>query len=296
MWASFAFLLLAASPDQSLSTIEELIAAGKHGPALELLARTPDSLKRRLLASQAYGGLGDAAGAVKEAEAALSFDPKSEAAHLQLGQIFLTHNTPAAAVDIFSEALALHPQSLLLLLGRGIALKDLTRYDEAEKDLLICLRLKPGLALAFDALATVYIHSKRFEDARLLADEFKSLRPEDYRSYYFSAAAREGMQASVQEVEPLLMESIRLNPDYAASRALLGKVQLHDGRTNPAILSLEYAERLRSDYSPAVLLLAQAYRKAGRLGESAAAFQRVRELKEKEQTPRPSLRYHRGQK
>lgn len=60
-------------------------------------------------------------------EAALALDPRSEAAHLQLWQIFLGHHTPRAAADIFTDALALHPDSFLLRLGRGLAYKDCPR-------------------------------------------------------------------------------------------------------------------------------------------------------------------------
>lgn len=294
VWVALAALLLATPPDRSAAIIEELIASGKHQQALDLLARSPGSVQHRLLSSQAYEGLGDAASAVREAEAALALDARSEAAHLRLGQIFLAHNTPEAALDIFSEALTLLPESVLLRLGRGLALKDLTRYEEAEKDLLGCLASKPGLSLAFDALATVYLHTKRFDDARVLADQFRATRPADYRGYYFAAAAREGLTHPRAAIEPLLVESIRLNPEYAASHGLLGKLRLLDGRTQEAITSLEQALRLRPDFTPAALHLAQAYRKAGRPADASAAFLKVRELKEKEQAPRPSLKYHRG--
>src|ERR1700687_1390516 len=100
-----------ASAQDALRSAESLIAAGRYEPALATLrqnsARTarcplqgPDvpGLKERsgphLLASKAYEGLNDPSQAVAEAEAALNLEPRSEAAHLQLGQIFLTHNTP----------------------------------------------------------------------------------------------------------------------------------------------------------------------------------------------------------
>jgi tetratricopeptide (TPR) repeat protein len=289
-----AVLLLLAATEDPLLTTEKLIAEGKYQQALALLAPEPASFRRHLLASKAYDGLNDPARAVEQAEAALNLDPRSEAAHLQLGQIFLGHNTPQAAADVFGDALQLHPESFLLRLGRGLAWKDLMRYEEAEADLRICLSRRPDFPIAFDALATVYLQGKRFEDLQTLADAFRARNPKDYRGPYFAAAARDGGKTGDPAIDPLLDESIRLNPNFAASHALVGKRKLAAGDIAAAIPSLEQALRLRPGYSPAALHLAQSYQKAGRTADAANAFRRVREIKEKEQTPPPSLTYHRG--
>src|SRR4051812_17694188 len=76
---------------------EKQLAAGQFQEALRSLAliqeRTADW---HILASRAYDGLNDPTRAVAEAEAALAINPRNEAAHVQLGLIFLAHNTPAA--------------------------------------------------------------------------------------------------------------------------------------------------------------------------------------------------------
>jgi tetratricopeptide (TPR) repeat protein len=293
----FLAAFFAMAPADTYVAIEKLIAANDFRAALTDLERRPaDSVQWHLLVSKSYDGLKDAARAVEHAEKALALDARSEAAHLQLGQIFLSHNTPAAALDIFSEALSILPESLFLRLGRGLALKDLSRYDEAEAEFKTCLRMNPKFPLAFDSLATVLIHSKRFEDAVGAADDYRGKFPEDFRGPYFAAAGREGLKLDPRQIVSLLRESIRLNPGFAASHALLGKVLLETGKTENAIDSLETAVRLRPDYTPAMLYLAQAYRKARRESDAARTFARVRELKEKEQAPAPSLRYHRGKK
>ena len=289
MLFSLAFQL--ALPPQG--SIEKLIASGKYREALTLLSTMPADARSHLLASKAYDGLNDPARAVQEAEAALALDPRQETAHLQLGQIFLGHNTPQAALEVFSEALTLLPDSLLLRLGKGLALKDLARYDEAETELRVCLGRKPDFPLAFDTLATVYLHAKRFEDLQRVSGEYRARYPNDYRGSYFAAAALDGL-LQPKPIEPLLAESIRLNPTFAAAHALLGKVKLQSGDAAAAIPELEQAMRLRPDYAPAALHLAQAYQKAGRDADAARAFERLRDLKEKERMPKPALRYHRG--
>ena len=289
-------LLFLATPEDSLLTTEKLIAEGEFGKALDLLGAQPTSFGQHLLASKAYDGLNNPAEAVRQAEAALALVPRSEAAHLQLGQIFLSHNTAEAALDVFSEALTLLPDSLMLRLGKGLALKDLARYPEAETELLACLTRQPELAIAFDALGTVYLHSKRFEELARAAGEFRMRRPGDYRGAYFSAVALDGLKRAPIDIETLLSESLRINPRFAAAHALLGKTRLQAGDARGAIPPLEMALRLRPNYGPAALHLAQAYQKVGRERDAERAFQKVRELKEQERTPAPSLLYHRGKR
>src|SRR5437879_2432858 len=108
------------------SAVEKMLAAGQYRAALAHLEQAKDHPPAwHVLASKAYDGLNDPAQAVQEAEAALALDPRSEPAHAQLAGIFLSHNTPSAALDIFSAALQLLPQSTLLRLGKGLALKEL---------------------------------------------------------------------------------------------------------------------------------------------------------------------------
>lgn len=293
MRAALAILLFALAEDP-LRTSEKLIAEGRYQQALDTLRSAPTGSRRHLLASRAHDGLNRPADAVREAESALAINPRDEAAHLQLGQIFLSHHTPAGALEIFTDALTSIPDSLLLRLGKGLALKDLARYDEAEPELRECLRRKPDFPIAFDALATVLLHSKRFEDLQKLADNYRHDYPSDFRGFYFAAAALDGLTDFDEQMAPLLSRSIQLNSNFAAAHGLLGKMKMRAAGPKAAIPHLEEAVRLRPDYSPAVLQLAQAYQRGGRESDAARVFQTLRELKERERIPPPSLLYHRG--
>jgi tetratricopeptide (TPR) repeat protein len=271
------------------SAVEKMLVTGQYRAALAQLEQAKERpASWHVLASKAYDGLNDPAQAVKEAEAALALEPGSEPAHVQLGGIFLSHNTPAAALDIFTEAQELFPRSLVLRLGKGLALKELQRYDEAERDLAGCW---PN-AVAFDALATVYLHRLKFGEAKDLAARFIAANPDDCRGYYFLAAAKDGLQEN--GARELAGESLRRKPDFAASHALLGKLLLREGELEAAVRSFEQAIRYRPDLTQAHLQLAQAYKKLGRDADAAREFAVVRELKDKEAQPVPALRYHRG--
>jgi len=243
-----------------------------------------------VLASKAYGAMNVPARAVAEAEAALRLNPRSEAAHVQLGYIFLSRNTPLAAVEIFSEAASMFPQSVVARLGKGLALKELQRYDEAEKVLAACW----PHPLAFDALATVLLQRSKFSEAKELAARFIREQPDDYRGYYFLAASKDGLQEP--DAREAVRQSLARKADFAASHALLGKMLLRAGELDGAVGSFEEAIRHRPDLIQAHLQLAQTYRKLGRAAEAKREFAIVRDLTQKEAQPKPSLRYHRGQK
>lgn len=294
MWIVAVLALFAQAPADPFRSIEKLIAAGEYRNALATLEKQPDTFERHLLASKAHDGLNDPAHAVAEAEAALQFQPRSEAAHLQLGQIFLSRNTPQAALDIFTEALSYHPGSYLLHAGRGLALKDLTLYEDAEKELTQCLKRKPAFGICFDGLATVYLHTKRFADLAEISARHQQAAPGDYRGPYFAAVAANALNAAPSEVRKSLERSIKINPNFAASHALLGRLHLRNNELAAAIQSLETAARLRPDYPPALLNLAQAYKRANRDADANRAFEMLRQANERERQGKPALIFHRG--
>jgi tetratricopeptide (TPR) repeat protein len=280
-----------------LPDVEKLLGAGQYQQALAELDKLPSRTARwHLLRSKAYDGLHNPARAVEEAQLALDLDPRQESLHLHLAQIFLSRNTPQPAFEILSEAQELFPDSLLVRLGKGLALKELLRYDEAEKELLECLRRQSDLTLAFDALGSVYLSSKRFEDGLQAAERYRQDNPNDFRGYYYVAAFRDGLKLDPPETEALLRRAIRMQPEFAAAHALLGKVLLDGERAQEAVRSLEEAIRLRPDYSPPHYHLAMAYRRLGRLDDAERASRLFSELKDKERQPAPTLLYRRGKR
>lgn len=292
LWALWVFFSPAV-PD--FANIEAALSRGEYRNALQQLSSLETRNSRwHLLASKAHDGLNDPAKAVSEAEEALKLDPGQPANHVQLAQIFLSRNTPAAALEILTEAGNLFPNVFIIRLGKGLAFKELQLYQQAEQELQWCLARQPAAVLPFDALATVYIQQSRFEDAQKLATDFIKQNASDYRGYYFLAAANDGLLLPAEQTMQLLTQSLDRNQSFAAAHALMGKLLLKTDKTREAVKHLTRATELRPDLVQAHLNLARAHRTLGEAAAAAREFEIVRQLKAKEQEPIPSLRYHRG--
>jgi protein O-GlcNAc transferase len=287
-------LILLAQAQASLAIVERALAHGQYAAALdELKAKPANTFHWHLLASKAYDGVNDPKQAVIEAEAALALEPRNESAHLQLGQIFLSRNTPEAAYEVFSEALEIFPQSFVVRLGKGLALKEMGRYQESIAELRQCMAERKDSGLTFDALGTAMLHSQDFVELQKIAQEFVKNAAGDYRGYYYLATAREGLNLDDKESLQLLGTSIRLNPKFAASLSLMGKIRLRHNEAAAAMALLEQAVGLRPDHVMSHLTLAKAYKALGKESEARQEFELVRSLREKDRLPRPTLLYRR---
>lgn len=246
-----------------------------------------------LQASRTFDRLKDPAKAVSEAQAAIELAPNELPGYLQLGQIFLAYNTPAPAVDVFAKALQIAPDSLIARIGEGLALKGIRHYHQAETEFLACLQRDPHSAVAFDGLASTYIGALDYIKLAAASQQYMDTNASDYRGYYYLATARDHEEQDNAETEKLLRKALELNPNFAASYALLGKVLLQQNRAAESVATLERSIQLRADYPPAHFYLGNAYRKLGRAAEAAREYEVVRKLND-ERDSTPSLRYHQG--
>jgi tetratricopeptide (TPR) repeat protein len=292
VWA----LLLWFAPDPALiREVQQSIDAGRYQLALERLSSSEArDAQWYLLASRAWDGLNNPARAVEEAENALRLAPEQLPYHLNLAQIFLSRNTPEAALEIFTEAENMFPGNFLIRLGKGLARKEMQVYGEAEEDLGWCLDRQPASAIAFDGLATVYLHLMRFENLIDVSTTFLKHNSTDYRGYYFLAAGRDGASLPDEETRRLLAESLKRNPGFAAAHVLMGKVLLRESRPGEALGYLKRAAELRPDLPQTHLLLVKALRLTGDEAGAERHRRLLNELNAKGREATPGLRYGRG--
>ena len=149
----WALLFSFFAPGTEFDIIERALSAGNYRGALEQLSTFASRDARwHILASRAWDGLNDPAKAIAEAEEALKLEPGKPGYHVHLAQIFLSRNTPKAALEILTEADSQFPNVFVIRLGKGLALKELQRYEDAEHELHVvsyeASRVTPGVRRA----------------------------------------------------------------------------------------------------------------------------------------------------
>ena len=289
--ASLLIVSACSASAQDLSEAERLLAAGNPEQALAALESVaPRPAAWHLLASRVFDQLDQPVRAAAEAEEAVDLDPSSEASHLQLGQVLLTNNNPAAARETFAQALERFPDSPLLRVGLGLALNRLQLYEEAEPVFRVVLQGQPALGIALDGLVEACMAQVRYDAVSAAVTKFVAANPDDYRGYYYSALAGDKTGLPPAAAENLLRKSIQRHATHAPSHALLGKILLQQGRPEEAALTLEGAIRLRPGDAFGHLHLARAYRRLGRDADADRHAERVKELEGERGQPAPVLR------
>jgi tetratricopeptide (TPR) repeat protein len=175
--------------------------------------------------------------------------PDSAGARSNLGMALVRDGFDlTGALEQFSEAIRLQPQSAPLHLNKGRVLKDLNRTDEARIDLEAACQIQP-----------------------------------DYPEALFLLAQVEKQLGNIQLSTEALGHLVFLEPSNADAQLLLGRNLLSLGKTEEAIHHLQIAVGVNSNSQDALYTLAQALGKAGK-PEAKLYMERFQQLKQQVET------------
>jgi tetratricopeptide (TPR) repeat protein len=213
---------------------------------------------------------GNYVNAVNQYELAAHMDP-SEPNIFDWGSEFLAHQTPNAAIVVFSEGVRRYPRSARLALGLGLAFYLRSRYDDAVKAFVRGIDLDPSDARPY------YFLSKTYDRAPSQADEvverfrrFAELRPRDAQAIlYYAISLWKGRRpetspAYLDQVESLLKKVIALDPSSSDAHLQLGNLYSQRKRYTEAVPEYQEALRLSPDLYDAHFRLGQAYSHLGK--------------------------------
>jgi tetratricopeptide (TPR) repeat protein len=176
-----------------------------------------------------------------------------------LAQLYAATGGLPQAVTSLGEALDLAPEQVGLRITRGAMLFELTRYDEARKELERVLRESPRAGLAHYYLAAVERATGKLSDAETSAATAVSLVPEEARAPLDS-----------EEYDP-----------HTAALHLLAEIRFARGANPEELLR---AVLLREPQHPSAhYLLARALLSRGRKEEADAELLRFRAIKRAEE-------------
>jgi tetratricopeptide (TPR) repeat protein len=183
------------------------------------------------------------------------------------GEQAMLDDRPHAAVDAFSEALALRPGSMVGRYRRGEAFAALGRTDEALTDLTEARRLAPGSREPLEALGRLADQQgKPDEAASWYAEAASQLTVADPKLLYALALARFRSGVPAAAIEPL-NRALSRDPSMAEAHYLLGLAARDAGLYDESAAAFEQAIRLSPSLVSARAELAELFYERGRVAD-----------------------------
>ncbi len=257
------------------------------GVAQETISKGQQKAELHNLLAQAHEGNGQTVEAYNALRAATRLDPKDENNYLDLATLCVDHANYELGLEIVDIGIRNIPQSDRLYFQRGTLLAMTGQPSQAVKDFETAGKLSPQKNLPVVARAVVLLELGEAPQAVALLRRTAAVSPNDYLVQYILGEAlnRSGPAAgSDEEKEAVraLEKSVSLNPEFAASRAVLGKLLLRRNQTDRAIAELEKALDLDPNETSSLYQLALAYRKKGALERAKELFAKVDRVKSEE--------------
>jgi tetratricopeptide (TPR) repeat protein len=254
--------------------------------AQEFISKGHRKAELHNLLSQAYEGTGQTIEAYNALRTATQIDPKDENNYLDLATLCVDHANYELGLEIVNIGIRNLPQSDRLYFQRGTLLAMTGQPSQAVKDFEVAGKMSQKNLPAV-ARAVVLLELGETAKAVALLRQTATGSPDDYLVQYVLGEAlnRSGpAAASAEEIEAIraLEKSVGLNPDFAASRAVLGKLLLRRNETDRAITELEKSLELDPKETASLYQLALAHRKKGNLDRAKELFAKVDGVKSEE--------------
>lgn len=236
--------------------------------AQKLMAEGQRTSELYQLLSTAYEKVGKSVDAYNALRTATLADPENEENYLELVALCVDHVNYDLALEIANVGLQHVPRSYHLLLERGAVRAMKGQYADAVRDIHAAAALEPGKDLPYFAESMALMELDRMKESIQLLRQRVAIHPNDYLTLYalgeaLNQAGPAPGSAQAKEAINALERSVRLNPGFAPSRAILGTLLLASGKLNPAISQLNAAMRLDPEDLRPAYGLARAYRREG---------------------------------
>ncbi len=236
---------------------------------IQSMLKTQNAAELHGLLADVEEGAGDYRRAAAEYQIAAQIDP-SEDHIFDWGTEFLLHQTYDPAITILVHGVDLHPRSLKLNVGFGIALYLDQQYDKGLKQLCLATDLNPYEKWPYLFLGSSYAAlSSRFEtdEVKKRLKRFAVDQPRNARAlYYYAVSLWDRNQASEQdasEAQSLLKKAVELDPSFADAHLQLGIFYSDRGNYHGAVGELLSALAVQPNLTVAHYHLAQAYTRTG---------------------------------
>jgi tetratricopeptide (TPR) repeat protein len=233
---------------------------------LQMMAADDKAELHNLLANVDERG-GDRLAAAEEYQRAAHMDPTED--HLfDWGDNLLQLHAYEEATQVFTAALARHPESARLHVGLGIAQYSRGQHEDAVKSFCAAADLAPSDPRPYQFLGEMYGVAPALgrEITERLA-RFATAHPRNgLAQFHYAMSLWKGSAAppsDLRQVEALLRRAVALDRTLVKGFLQLGILLSDEQRYQEAIPQLRAAARLEPDLAQAHYRLAQAYQRTG---------------------------------
>ena len=183
------------------------------------------------------------------------------------GDAAMARHQLAVAIEAFSGALTLRPESMLAHLRRGDTYRRQGQLEAARRDLLRASALDPTAPQPLALLGDVAIAEGRYQDAATFYRRELALDDRDERVLYTLALAL-FEAGQLGDAHDAVQRALALDDRVVEAHHLLGVILLARERPREALAPLAKAVALDAGFAPAREALAAAFDKAGRRRDS----------------------------
>ena len=242
--------------DEARAQIARMMSASENAELLNLLGDLEQRAGNFVAAAEPY-------------QRAAHMSPTEE--HLfDWGNNLLQLRSFGAADEVFTAAIARHPQSARLHVGLAIARYSQGRYEDAVKFFCEAADLDPSDPRPYQFLGEMYGVAPQLsgELTGRLARFAKAQPRNALAQFYYAMSLWKGQPdgsqpLDLQQVEALLRRTVALDRRFAKAFLELGILLSDAQRYTESIPELRRATQLEPDLAQAHYRLAQAYRKTG---------------------------------
>ena len=218
--------------------------------------RDPKSYAAHNQLGVALNQKGEAAAALDQFEEASALEPDFAEAFNNLGTGLLENGRAAEAADAFRRAVKLAPRYAIAYYNLGNALKKTGQLPEAIAQFEQSLKLDPLNAEAENNLADVLLAAGRNDEAFAHFARAAEISP-GYAGAQYNWGVALLQTHDVPGAIGHFQRAVVINPGYVEAHFNLGVALYQTGHTPEAIAEFQAALRLRPDFAPAQNILAQ---------------------------------------
>jgi tetratricopeptide (TPR) repeat protein len=268
----------AAVPQTELGDLY-LIAMNKPADALRAyraaLTLDPGSGPAHYGAGSALTAVGDQAGAEGEFAAAQRAMPGDPMPIQARGVIYMMQKKYPAAVQSFTQALALRPDQVIWLMARAEAYEALGNENKALKDYETCLKADPKYAQAYLKIGVIHQLNNRFAEAQKAYQSAISIDPTQVYAYNNLAFGLAERKEQLNDALKWANKAVELAPQLPQFQDTLAWVRRARGELDQAARILEKSTTLKPELADVYYHLGIVYSEQGRNADAGEAFKKA---------------------